>query len=109
MLVLAVDLDQLGRDLAQHAERGHAPADPGARAALGGDRAGEDHLAGRVPLAHLEAGLDERLGRTGADHAGIAAGPEEELERLDDEGLAGARLARERPSCPDRRRATGPR
>ena len=50
VLVLAVDLDQLGRRLAQRAERGHAAVDPGPGPALGGDRAGEDHLAGGVAL-----------------------------------------------------------
>ena len=52
VLVLAVDLDQLGRRLAQRAQRGHAAVDPGPGAALGGDRTGQDHLAGGLVLPH---------------------------------------------------------
>ena len=96
VLVLAVDLDQLRRRLAERAEGRHAAVDPGPGAALGGDRAGQDHLAGGVALPHHEAGLDQGLGRAGAHHAGVGPTAQHQLQRLDDQRLAGARLSGER-------------
>ena len=43
-----------------------------------------------------EAALDHRLGGAGSHHGGVGPAAEEQLEGLDDEGLAGAGLAGER-------------
>ena len=68
MLVLAVDLDELGRRLAERSQRGHAAVDPGPGAALGGDRPGQDRLAGGVivpqPRSAPRPGLPPRPART---------------------------------------------
>ena len=95
VLVLPVDLDQLGRHLAQSGERRHAAVHPGPGPALGGDRAGEDHLAGGVALPHHETRLDQGLGGTGAHHARVGPPAQDQLQGLDHQGLAGARLAGE--------------
>ncbi len=95
VLVLAVDLHQLGRRLAQRTERGHAAVDPGPGPALGGDGAGEDDLAGLVAVAQDEPGLDQRLDGAGAHHAGVGPPAQHQLQRLDHQGLAGAGLPRQ--------------
>ena len=95
VLVLPVDLDELRRRLAERAQGRHAPVDPGPGTALGGDRAGQDHLAGGVALTEHEAGLDEGLGRPGAHHAGVGPTAQDQLQRLDNQRLAGARLSGE--------------
>ena len=92
MLVLAVDLDQLRRRLAERAQRRHATVDPGPGPPLGGHRAGEDHLALGVALPHDEARLDQRLGRAGPHQARIGPSAQDQLQRLDDQRLAGSRL-----------------
>ncbi len=96
VLVLPVDLDQLRRRLAERAQGRHAAVDPGPGPALGGDRAGQDHLAGGVALPQHEAGLDQGLGGAGAHHAGVGPAAQHQLQRLDDERLAGAGLTGER-------------
>ena len=45
VLVLAVQLDELGHRLGQHPERGHAPVQPGFGAPRRGHGTGDDHLA----------------------------------------------------------------
>ena len=91
------------RRLAQGAHRGHAPVDPGPRAALGRDGAGQDDLASASaaspPTASgvgHETRLDQGLRRAGPHHPHVGPAPEDELERLDHQRLAGARLAGQR-------------
>ena len=96
VFVLPVDLDQQGRRFAQRPQGRHAAVDPGPRPALGRHRAGEDHLALGVALADDEARLDERLGSAGPHHGRVGPSPQHQLERLDDQRLAGAGLSGER-------------
>ena len=88
-------------------------ATPGVRpgAPVGGDAPG-DHEAGLVvgpklperlepllveePLRHVQLGLDVRLGTGGADGGSVALRAEQEPDRLRDDRLARAGLARER-------------
>ena len=100
VFVLAVDLDQGRGRLAQCRHGGHAPVHPGAGAARGGHGAGEDDLLGVIRFGagccDHAASLDQRLGCSGAHHGRAGPPAQHELERLDQERLAGTRLARQR-------------
>ena len=93
MRVLPVDLHQLLGGLGQRAHRRHAPVDPGPRTAFGRHGARDDHLPLAFGLVHHEACLDQCLRGAGPDDARTGPPAEHELERLDDQRLAGARLA----------------
>ncbi len=103
--VLAVDVDEVVGHLAQLGERGGAAVDERAALALG-----VDHAAQQQRLVDGEAGLvepaRERRGRVEfgrdlaaraafAHHAAFGARAEGQLQRVDEDGLAGARLAGE--------------
>ncbi len=106
--VLAVDVDQVLGDLAQLRHGGTAAVDPGPALALRVDRAAQQQGAVIVAGIGAEAGFVEpglQAGRTvefGADlgpscalahHAGIAAAAQRELQRVDQDRLAGAGFA----------------
>ena len=105
--VLAVDVDeQVGR-LAQLRDRRAAAVDPRPALALRVDRPAQQHAAGIAGIGveagvgepRCERGRDVELGahlgarRPFADDAGVAAAAERELERVDEDRLAGAGLA----------------
>ena len=105
--VLAVDVDeQVGR-LAQLRDRRAAAVDPRPALALRVDRAAQQHAAGvagigveagvgepwRERRRHVELGADLGTRRAFAHDAGVAAAAERELERVDEDRLAGAGLA----------------
>ena len=109
MLVLPVDLDQLRRRLAQGAERGHAAVDPGPGPPLGGNRAGEDHLALGVALPPRTKRASTRPPtRPPAPCPGWPArrGPAAAPRRP---ASCPPRSPPSARSCRDRTRATGPR
>jgi len=89
--VLAVEVDELARLLAQDGGGGHPPVDVGTRAAVGGDDAGEDDLLD----ADLEAALDHRLRAPGTDHGRVGPSAEQQVDGPDEQGLAGAGLPRQ--------------
>jgi hypothetical protein len=106
--VLAVDVDQALAQLAQLADGGRAAVDPGAALALGVDTAAQQQRSfaviveaglgqpgGQRPWA-VELGGDLGARRALAHHAGVGAVAERELQRVDQDGLAGARLAGQR-------------
>ena len=118
VVVLPVDLDQPPGELGQELLRHRPLVDPGARLAVALDRAPEDQLALRGLAAppfgeevrevvrhpalerarrgsarHEEAAFDERAFGTRAHEAGLRALAEQELERPDQQALAGAGLA----------------
>src|SRR5262249_23059304 len=64
MLVLSVQLDQPGRQIAKRGRGGEGPVDEGSTPALGCDFPADHHF---TALGGLEDGLDDRLGFTGAD------------------------------------------
>ena len=55
------------------------------------------------PVRDVELGLDVGLGAGGADDARVALGPEQQADRLRQDRLAGARLARDRGQTRARR------
>src|SRR5581483_9182127 len=67
--------------------------DVGARPAIAGEHTGEDHFA---PLVGLEAPFDACFGRAQPDERGVGTPPEEQLDRLDEQRLAGTGLAGDR-------------
>ena len=92
--VLAVEVDERAPDLGELADGGEAAVDVGAAAAVAGQDAGEHGLlAGR---GVYEAPFDPGLGRAVAHERGVGAATDEQLDRLDDEGLARAGLAGDR-------------
>lgn len=107
-LELAVDLDQRR---AQRAEQAHRPGlvvDEGAAAAVRADDAPQDELAlgvepllggeraGRMVGRDIEDGGDASAFGARAHHRGVGARAEREAERVQQDRLAGARLAGER-------------
>lgn len=104
--VLAVDVDQVLGQLSQLRDGGRAAVDPGAAAPLHVDRAPQQQraLAG-LEAALLQPGQERRrqvelrahLGalRTLAHQARFGTAAQRQLQRLDEDGLAGTRLAGE--------------
>ena len=104
--MLAVDVEQVIGHLAQLGHGGRAAVDPGPAAALcihgpaqqqGGLVSGQ---AGRVQPGsqcggEVELGTDLGPRRALAHHAGIAPAAQGQLQRIDQNGLAGAGLAGE--------------
>jgi hypothetical protein len=90
--VLAVQVDQLGPRLGQGGHRRHAPVHVRTRPARRGYGAGEHHL----PLVDDEAALHERLLGPRAHQHAVGPTPHQQLDGLDQEGLARAGLAGER-------------
>mmetsp|Transcript_4846 Transcript_4846/g.17211 ORF Transcript_4846/g.17211 Transcript_4846/m.17211 type:complete len:524 (+) Transcript_4846:2418-3989(+) len=101
--VLTVDVEQMVGQLAQLGQCGGTAVDPGAALA-----AAVDHAAQQQGVVHVKAGLvqpaaqmqrqvelgtDLGLGRALAHHAGVAAPAQGQLQRVDQDGLAGAGLA----------------
>ena len=108
MLVLAVDVHELIAHLLERRGGDERAVDAAYAAARAEQLAREDDLAvlrrkrellehavhGRVRLER-ERGLHGRLLRAGADELAAGALAKHEIERLDDDGFARARLARE--------------
>ncbi|EWS54707.1 hypothetical protein X551_02468 [Methylibium sp. T29] len=109
--VLPVDVDQVLARLAQLADGGRAAVDPRTALALGVERAAQQQGVVATVLFIGEAGIGQpgpqrgRRVELGADlgarralahHAGVAAVAERELQRIDQDGLAGTGLAGER-------------
>ena len=89
----AVHEGRPGHRRSQRATDGSHPAvHIGTGAPRGGDRSREHDL----PVAVHEAPFDHGFGRARAHDGGVGTTAEEQFQRLDDERLAGAGLARER-------------
>jgi hypothetical protein len=107
MLVLAVDLDQAFAQFGQLRQRRGASVDPRARAAVGAQRASQLAVRALVELVFAQPGQRRRirvdaefgpeLGAFGAvpHHSGIRARAGQEQQRVDEQGLARAGLARD--------------
>ena len=104
VVVLAVDVDEPRGELAEPADRDEHAVDEGLARALVGDRALDEELAvlglgqaGQVEglARHVEDGLDEGLGFARPDELGRSLLAQDEADGVDDDGLAGARLARQ--------------
>ncbi len=96
--VLTADLDEPTADLGEPGGGGHLAVHVATRAPLGGNDAAEDDLVvvGTGLAGHREPTLDHaRLG-SGANPGGIGLATQQQCQRLDDHGLAGTGLARER-------------
>ena len=103
-LVLRDHLDQRLADALEVVARAAAPVEQRARAALAPHAAGHDDALGALgrELAQLlgqlgvrERRLDVGLGGGRADERGVGAAAEQQSDRLGQDRLAGARLARE--------------
>ncbi len=92
MHVLAVEVDELVPDLRQHRHWCHTTVHIGARASRGGNGTGKDHLF----VADQEPPLHGRFRGARSHHGALRPAAQEQLEGLDDEGLAGAGLTGER-------------
>ena len=90
MFVLAVQHDERRTEIAERGGGGERVVDEGAAASLTRDFAADDHLGA---VGALENGLDggEVLAR--ADEVGARASTDEQTDRVDEDGLARARLA----------------
>src|SRR5581483_11482149 len=91
--VLAMEVDERRADVGKLGDGGDAPVDVGARPAIAGEHTREDHFA---PLVGLEAPFDACFGRALPDERGVGTPPEEQLDRLDEQRLAGTGLAGDR-------------
>ncbi len=89
--VLTVQVDEVAPARFERCDRRHLVVDLGARPSRPGHDAPQHDLA-----IQGEASLDGRLGRGRADDDRIGAPADEQLERLDHEGLAGAGLTGDR-------------
>src|SRR5690349_1549537 len=89
VLVLAVEFDKSLRKIPQRAGGRERTVDERAAASLGSDLATDHHLGVAVLEDRLDGG--DRLAR--ADEVSRRAAAEEQAHRLDEHGLAGARLA----------------
>ncbi len=90
--VLPVQVDQDPSELAELGHGGEAPVHVGPRPTLSGDHAAQDQLV----LAVHEAPLDDGLGRAGPHQRRLGPPAHQQLDGLDEERLAGARLAGQR-------------
>ena len=86
MFVLPVHFEQASGQIAQGARGGQRAVDERAAAALRGDLAADDH----VLLPGVEDGLDGRELLAGSHEIARRAGAEQQADRLDEDGLAGA-------------------
>ena len=104
-----MDVEQLFAEFPQLGGGGGAAVDPGAALALAVDRAAQQQREAGIE-AEVKAGLfqpgaqsgafiefraDIGAGRTLANQAGVGARPGDQLQRIDQDRLAGARLAGE--------------
>ena len=89
VLVLPVQIDELGAPVGERGDGRHPSVHIRAAAPLGRHGAGEDHL---LTAGGDEPALDPRLARAGAHQHAVGPAADEELDGLDDEGLARARL-----------------
>ena len=111
MLVLPEEREQPPAKLAQVRGGGRAALDVGAGPPFGTHPASEHHLAvtlreplpqirelGRFqqPLRKVEDALDVCLGSAGTDNAGARLAAQQQVERVGEDGLPGARLAGDR-------------
>ena len=94
MRVLAVEVHETGAHLGELADGCEPPVDVGTAAPVQRHYARQDDLAAGAGVH--ESTLDARLGRAVADERRVGATSDEELDRLDEQGLAGAGLARDR-------------
>ena len=92
VLVLSVQIDERRAELAQRRGRRERVVDERAAAALRRDLAAHDDLA---PVGPLEDGLHGRGVLAGADEVGARASADEQVDGLDEDGLAGAGFSRE--------------
>ena len=93
--VLAVQVDERAPGLGELRHRRQAAVDVGAAAAVARHDTRRARVSSPVSGSH-EAALDPRLGRAVAHEAGVGAAADEQLERLDEQGLARAGLAGDR-------------
>jgi hypothetical protein len=97
---LAVQVDHVASDLGE-VGHGCGPAvDVGPRPSVGGDHPGQHDLVGAVGRRDEQPAVDPCLGCSGADHGGVGAPADEQLDRLDEHRLAGPGLAGERRQPP---------
>jgi hypothetical protein len=89
--VLAVEVDQSAPRVGQRPDGGQAAVDVGPAAAAGGHHPAEHDLV----VAHLEPALDHGFVSGGPHEHGIGPAPHQEVDGLDQEGLACAGLTRE--------------
>ena len=92
MCVLSADLDQSGSGLCHRRGSGHLAIDVGPRATVGRNHTLENDLV----VAAEEAPFDDARLDPRTDPLRIGLGAEQQGKGLDDHGLAGAGLARER-------------
>ena len=105
VLVLAIEGEQRAARVAQVRRRRAAPVQVSARAALGADAPGEHQLLrvggdavaqlGPQRVGQLEAPLDVGLRGARPHDPGARLPAQQQVERMGEHGLAGARLARE--------------
>ena len=92
VLVLAVEIDEAAAQIAQCGAGGEGAVDRGAAAALRRDFATDDHLAA---VRGIEDRLDAGAVLTGTDEFGRGTPPDQQADRPDEDGLAGAGFARQ--------------
>jgi hypothetical protein len=92
MGVLAVEVDEVRRHLGKRRGGSRASVDVRTRPPVGRDHTAEHGL---VVIRH-EAGVDARLSGAWADDRGIGTPTDDEIERLNEHRLAGARLTGDR-------------
>ncbi len=92
MIVLTVQIDEPGAELRELADGREAAVHVGPRAPVSRDHARQD---GFVACVAAKASLDPGFRRALADERRIRAPTEEEVERLDEQRLARARLPRD--------------
>ena len=92
VLVLTVQIDQRRAELAQRGRRRERVVDERAAAALRGDLAPHDDFAAVGPL---EDRLDGRDLLAGPDEVGARPPADQQVDRLNDDGFAGAGFAGE--------------
>jgi hypothetical protein len=114
VLVLSVDVDQVGADLGQRGRRHGPTIDAGDAPAAAAQLAGQNELAHRLAVVQaqfgqrrldrsryrrvrvqLEDGLHEGAVGAGADRLHRRPAAQDGADGVDDDGLAGARLPRE--------------
>ena len=92
VVVLAVQVDEPGGGLGERADGARPTVDVGPGTTVRRDDTRQHELG----VATDEAPVDARLGRTGTHDRGVGPPAQEQLQRLDEHRLAGARLAGDR-------------